>query len=134
MSRRVHLRRIKNSFWFVHQALGLKARLHVGDATALPASLGRLAVAIMAARLLHSRHPLAIVESCSRLANTLVITEFFHAPLKGAVCELHPTADNSAFDTWWNFTPEFFGRFLAVRGFANQRVTNHRQRHTTGGE
>jgi O-methyltransferase len=133
-ARREHMRRIKNSFWFTHKACKLGARLYSCDATALPAALGRFDVAVMAAVLLHTKHPLAIVESCSRLADTLVITDFHHATLKGPVCELHPTVENRAYDTWWNFGDEFFTRFLAVRGLPEQKVTRHRQTHTSGGE
>jgi hypothetical protein len=50
----------------------------------------------MAAVLLHARHPLSIVESCSRLADTLVITEVFHVGLDGPICRLHSTRENNA--------------------------------------
>jgi hypothetical protein len=63
-----------------------------------------------------------------------VITDFHHAALKGPVCELHPTVENRAYDTWWNFGDEFFTRFLAVRGLPEHKVTFHRQRHMSGGE
>ena len=132
--RRESMRRIKNAFWLTHRLHDLRATLCYGDATAIPASLGRFDTAVLAAVLLHTRSPLAIVESCSRVAEQVVITEIFHPALEnlGPVCTLNPTAKNASFDTWWNFSPAFFGQFLDVRGFSDQQVTRHFQRHAGG--
>jgi O-methyltransferase len=130
--RRAGMRQLKNAFWFTHRAHGSRARLYYGDATNLPAALGPFDVAVMAAVLLHTRHPLSIVESCARLADMLVITENFHAGLAGPVCGLHPTRENHAFDTWWNFSPQFFTRFVEILGFRDHVVTRHTQQHHSG--
>jgi hypothetical protein len=131
-SRRAHMRRLKNSFWFTHRAFDLRACLLYGRLANLPASLARFDVAVMAAVLLHARDPLSIVEACSKLAHTLVIVETFHPGLDGPVCHLHPTPESKALDTWWDFSPEFLTRFLAILGFGDQTITYHRQQHASG--
>jgi SAM-dependent methyltransferase len=130
--RSANMPRLKNSFWFTHRAHASRARLYYGDAENLPAALGNFDVAVMAAVLLHVRHPLSIVESCANIADTLVITEIFHPDLHGPACRLHPTRENEAFDTWWNFSPEFFTRFIEILGFGSHVVTRHTQRHYSG--
>jgi SAM-dependent methyltransferase len=131
-ARRADMPRLKNSFWFTHHAHGSRARLYYGDSANLPDALGRFDVAVMAAVLLHARHPLAIVESCANLADTLVIAELFNADLAGPVCRFHPTHENQSFDTWWDFSPQFFTRFVEILGFGDHVVTRHTQRHSSG--
>jgi SAM-dependent methyltransferase len=132
-SRREHMRRIKNSFWFTRAAHDSRARLYYGDATSLPDALGHFDVAVMAAVLLHVRSPAAIIESCARRSVTVVITDTLQRDLEGQpVCRLHPTAQNRAFDTWWDLSTTFLQQFLDVCGYGDQTVTQHTQHHRTG--
>jgi len=124
-----HIARMRNGFWFCHDKFGSKARVYHGSAENLPESLGEFDVLVLASILLHSRSPVAILESCARLVtDTIIITEFHDASLgEGPVCSLVPTAGNNAWDTWWRFTPRFFTQFLEVLGFTEHRVTFHQQ-------
>lgn len=124
-----HIGRIRNGFWFCHEKFASKARVWHGSAERLPAGLGEFDVVLLASILLHSRSPVAILESCARLVTGSVIITEVHDPAlgEGPVCSLVPTAGNKAWDTWWRFTPRFFTQFLEVLGFSEHRVTFHRQ-------
>jgi SAM-dependent methyltransferase len=124
-----HIGRIRNGFWFCHEKFASRARVHHGSAENLPASLGEFDVVLLASILLHSRSPVAILESCARLVSGSVIITEIHDPAlgEGPVCSLVPTAGNRAWDTWWRFTPRFFTQFLEVLGFTQHQVTFHRQ-------
>lgn len=124
-----HIGRMRNGFWFCHDKFGSKARVYHGSAENLPQSLGEFDVLLLASILLHSRSPVAILESCARLVTeTIIITEIHDASLgEGPVCSLVPTEGNNAWDTWWRFTPRFFTQFLEVLGFTEHKVTFHQQ-------
>jgi O-methyltransferase len=124
-----HIGRIRNGFWFCHERFGSNARVYHGSAENLPQSLGQFDVVLLASILLHSRSPVAILESCARLVTDSVIITEIHDPALGedAVCSLVPTVGNNAWDTWWRFTPRFFTQFLEVLGFSEHRVTFHQQ-------
>jgi O-methyltransferase len=117
-SRRDVMRRLKNSWWFCHAAFRSKAKLVYASAYDLPEAIGRFDVALLAAVLLHTKAPLQIVEQCARRANTLIITDLYYAELEGRACSsLLPTAENRHVDTWWQFSTDFFTRFLGLMGF-----------------
>ena len=124
-----HIGRIRNGFWFCHKQFGSKARVYHGPSENLPAALGEFDVALLASVLLHTRSPVAILESCARLVQgSIIITEVHDPSLgEGPVCSLVPTVGNNAWDTWWRFTPRFFTQFLEVLGFTEHRVTFHQQ-------
>ncbi len=124
-----HIDRMRNGFWFCHKQFNSSARVYHGSAEELPESLGEFDVVLLASILLHSRSPVAILESCARLVSgSVIITELFHPHLgEGPVCSLVPTADNRAWDTWWGFTPRFFTQFLEVLGFTEHQVSFHQQ-------
>lgn len=124
-----HIGRIRNGFWFCHEKFGSGTRVYHGSAEDLPESLGEFDVVLLASILLHSRSPVAILESCARLVKeTVIITEIHDESLgEGPVCSLVPTAGNKAWDTWWRFTPRFFTQFLEVLGFTEHQVTFHQQ-------
>lgn len=124
-----HIRGIRKGFWFAHRALGSRAKVFHGPSDDLPDALGEFDTALLAAVLLHTRSPVAILESVARrVTGTIIITEW-HVPElgDGPVCQLVPTVDNKAWDTWWRFTPRFFTQFLEVLGFTEHRVTFHEQ-------
>jgi hypothetical protein len=127
--RKAIMQRLRNSFWLAHRVHGSAARIHYGTGYMLPAELGRFQVATLAAVLLHTRNPLAIVEQCARLVDEALIIVDRHVPeLDGApVCRLVPTPENGIWDTWWEFSPELFVQFAAVLGFTDAKVTFHRQ-------
>jgi O-methyltransferase len=128
--RRQGMAMLKNSFWFAHQAFGSKVRLMYADPYQLPGALGEFDIALIGSVLLHCRHPLETIQQCAARARTVVITDLFHPDLEGgAVCRLHPTVENRAWHTWWEFSTLFFDQFLRVIGFGDIHVTTHDQRY-----
>ncbi len=128
--RREHMRRIKNSWWFVHAAFKSQAKMIYADAYAIP-DMGQFDVALMGAVLLHTRAPLQIVEQCAKWAKTIIITDLLWPDLegRGAVCRLSPTAENKDWGTWWHFSTAFFAQYLRVLGYPDPVVTTHTQQH-----
>jgi SAM-dependent methyltransferase len=128
--RREIMRKLKNSFWFAHEAHKSKAKLYYGDVYNLPKELGHFDISVMLAVLLHTRNPLKIVEQCAQMSDTVVITDMFYPHLEDkAVCELLPTPQSKRWDTWWRFSTKFFTQFLEVMGFKHFTITTHSQLH-----
>lgn len=114
--------RIKNSWWYTHAAHRSKAQLLYTDVYNLPDALGLFDIAVMGAVLLHTHSPLQIVEQCAKRANLLVIADKFYPELEGSpVCRLAASPENRAWDTWWDFSTDFFMQFFRVMGFSNLR-------------
>ncbi len=133
VTRAEHMRRIKNSFWFTHRANNSKAKLYYGDACNLPDALGSFDIAVMAAVLLHTRSPLAIIEECAKRAKTLVICDLLFTDIEGSpVCRLNPTRENKSWDTWWHFSTDFLAQFIGVLGYDNCTITRHTQMAPNG--
>jgi hypothetical protein len=128
------MERLRNSFWFTHRLLRLSARLYEGTVYALPPELGRFDVGVMAAVLLHTRSPVAVLERvANHVDDTLVMVERHYPELDGApVCRLEPTAENGVWDTWWGFSPAFLTGFASVLGFQDTEVSFHEQTHRYG--
>ena len=128
--RAIVMERLKNSYWFSHAAHRSKAKVYYGDVYNLPAALGQFDIAVMGSVLLHCRDPLRIVEQCSKMARSLIITDMFHPDLEGTpVCSLAPAPQNFLWHTWWHFSTQFFIQFLAVMGFTTTQTSTHRQYH-----
>jgi SAM-dependent methyltransferase len=128
--RRIVMQRLKNSYWFSHDAQSSKAKVYYGDVYNLPASLGEFDIAVMGSVLLHCRDPLRIVEQCGKKAMSLIIVDMFHPDLEGApICRLAPTPQNFLWHTWWHFSSQFFTQFLAVMGFTTSEILTHQQFH-----
>jgi len=120
---------LKNSYWLAHRAFSSNARVHYGDAGAIPAELGTFDLATLACVLLHNREPLRILENCARITReTLIIVEpFRELQLSQSPVEFLPTSDQNWWDTWWGFSPAFFVSTLRTMGFSHSKVTFHRQ-------
>lgn len=126
--RRVCIEQLKNAWWLAHAAHRSSAKVWYGSAYELSDELGHFDVSVLAAVLLHTHSPLKIVEQCARRTDQLVITELYQPELAGRpVCQLVPTLENRVWDTWWQFSPEFFVQFVRVLGFNNTRTTTHDQ-------
>jgi hypothetical protein len=124
--RRNGIPKVTNSFWLAHKAFGSKAKAFYGEAYDIPDALGKFDIALLAAVLLHCQNPARIVEQCAKRSNTIIIAERIFPELEGKpVCRLVPNVDNKAWDTWWDFSTEFFIQYLAILGFTDIRKTTH---------
>ena len=129
--RREVMQKLKNSFWFTHARLNLKAKVYYGNAADLPDTLGKFDIILLGAILLHNRDPLTIIENCVRLSKgAIIIVEPIIESLVDVsipVMRLVPSLENEILDTWWNFTPELLINFLKIMGFSKSQVTKHSQ-------
>lgn len=120
------MRLMKNGYWLAHRAYGSRALVHYGDAYNLPAALGEFDIAVIANVLLHTHSPLQIIEQCAARARAVVIVDMLFADLEGApICRLAPTPKIEGWGTWWQFSSDLFGQFLAVMGWQDIIKTTH---------
>jgi hypothetical protein len=125
-SRRVGMPRLKNSFWLTHKLYGSSAKVCYGDANDIPDALGKFDIALLASVLLHCQNPARIIEQCAKRSNTIIIAERVFPELEGKpVCRLVPDVDNKAWDTWWDFSTDFFIQYLHILGFTDIRKETH---------
>ena len=128
MPRRRHMRRIKNSFWFLHRIYNSRAQLCYGDSCNIPNEIGKFDVAIMASVLLHCERPVRVIAECSKLADTLIVCDTYNPMLEGnPACLLVPDANNQIYDTWWKFSTTYFEQYFGVIGFHYTFTTQHDQ-------
>jgi hypothetical protein len=111
---------LRNAYWFAHERFQSQARVHYGDIYNMPATLGRFDLAVICAVLLHVRDPLRVVEGCTRLADSLVITDMHY-----------PEIPQDA--AYMKFSPHLFVRFGEVLGFTSNTVSYSEQLYIADG-
>jgi SAM-dependent methyltransferase len=126
---------VRNAYWFTHERMGSKARVHYGDIYALPDALGHFDYAVICAVLLHVRDPLRVVEQCARLADNLVVTDLHYPdiPDDKPYMSWFSTKETPVPHVWWKFSPQIFVRFAEVLGFTDNTVSFHEQIYTADG-
>ena len=149
---RAFQRTLNNSFWFVHQAFGLKARVVYGSVYEIPDAIGEFDVSTFGAVLTHLRDPFrALYEVARRTKENLVVTEMlpyrtggwqgrlmaralsWAFPSKGTVEPVplffrpHRSGDHHQY-TWWTFTPESISRMISLLGFETAATVFHTQK------
>lgn len=132
---RRHIERVRNAFWFAHQHHGSRAKVLIGSAYDLDATVGSFDVTILGSVLLHTRLPTEIVHRCAAITSECIVVSerAFDDMVAAPVMQLEQRAGSDNLDTWWRFSPEFFRRLLAVYGFAGQSYGEHRQPYQSGG-
>ncbi len=124
------IERVRNSFWYAHRELNSSVRMVEVNPYAMPDSVGRFDVGVLAAVLLHCRRPFDLLESVAlRTRKTVVVTEVYNASLgEQAACAFLPHRGVEQVHTWWHFTPQFFISALGLLGFTQARVYFHTQK------
>jgi len=128
--RHAHIADQKNTWWFVQRATGSHAKAYYGDIESLPPELGRFDSTFLLAVLLHTRNPLAILESAANLTDRRIVVMDLVNPDLGddaPICALIPSKDNGVWDAWWSLSHAFIVQFLGVLGFTEATVTFHTQ-------
>lgn len=124
--RRVN-QQVKNAFWYVHEKLKLRAKMHCGRMAELPEELGKFDVAVLAMVLTHMRDPIkAIMECARRTDGQLVVVDRTHVSSdlqQKPVMQLIPDANNKRYDSWWYFSKGFFLQLFSLMGFRDVRVS-----------
>jgi hypothetical protein len=124
-----HIQRIRNSFWYFHGLKNSSIRMFEVNPYAIPNDFGSFDFGLFASVLLHCSSPVRMLESVGRhVKGTMIISEPYFEDLGDEpICRLVPSPTAGVVDTWWQFSPVFFQRFLSVMGFRKTRVIRHRQ-------
>jgi SAM-dependent methyltransferase len=134
-----HVRRLNNSFWLAHQALGSSVQVVYGPVYELPEEIGPVDVVVFGSVLLHLRDPFLALERALRLRpQTVVVAEprwLRYTLLLGVASRLRPSAaflprwrSREPHDTWWYLPPAVTAAFLGALGLPRVRTTRHDQR------
>lgn len=124
-SREVCHSRLQNAYWFCHQRLNSRAKVHYGDVYQLPLELGNFDTVFLGMILPHLRDPFQAIYSASRLAvDTLIITN--PGRKTGLIDRLFgrlyqakflPSKSNDLVDAWWALSSSCIERMLGTVGF-----------------
>jgi hypothetical protein len=138
--RRGLIRKLNNGFWLAHKAFRSNAKVMYGTVYEVPDEIGRFDVATFGSILLHLRDPfLALQRVTAHIDDTVIVTDLFprfKGPLLSVVERLTasplsrflPDASRrDPYDTWSILSPALISEYLRILGFANTRVSYHRQ-------
>ena len=127
--RAVIMDRLRASWHVVKASYGLRAQIIYGHAEQPPSDRGSFDAAMLGCVLLHTRHPLTILERVAAMTTeTIIIVERYFPELGDApVCRLASSTRNRDWGTWWDFSPAFLVQALQLLGFAQVDVSYHRQ-------
>ncbi|WP_286224563.1 class I SAM-dependent methyltransferase [Polynucleobacter sp. HIN6] len=137
--RKRHMKRLHNSFWYLHSASKSKAKVIYGKVIDLPDEVGMFDVSIMTGILLHARDPIGIICRCGELTNKrILITESIwggQAQLneQQPTMTLIPSPQNASLDLWFLLSPKLIIQLLQVIGFQNISIYTHNQLYVQGG-
>ena len=131
-TRRDHMRRINNAYWFCHRLHGSRASASYGSVYDIPKTIGQVDVSIYGSILLHLRDPFLALSSAAGLTKSAMIVADvcpfgrFGQFLTNPRFIPNPSR-RSPWDTWWNLPPRLIQKYLAILGFPHSEVTWHRQ-------
>lgn len=109
---------VKNSYWYVHNAMGSRNSVFYGDIYNIPERVGMFDVVILGQLLVHNRSAIDIIEAVASKTNRyLVITEgLFEIEEAGA--KFLGRADRpTEFYSNWLYSPAFYREVAAMLGF-----------------
>jgi len=131
--RQGHMRRLQNSFWFLHHAAKMKSQVLYSRVMDVPSSIGKFDVSMIASILLHSRDPMGILCKCAELTTKrMVITELLLNPKEqldpqNRYIKLVPSIQNNVSDVWYQISPQLIVDLLMVLGFTKFNYFTHDQ-------
>lgn len=126
----------QNSWWYVHQRLGSKAKMVYGNIYDLPGDIGQFDVATFGAILLHLRSPIAALEQAARRTrDTIVVTDGWSGgadTMYENIMRPFPSGEGSRWVVWWEISAGAIIEMLKILGFGDISVTEHTQHHQHG--
>lgn len=138
--RKNHIRRLNNGFWLAHQAYKSSAKMMHGTVYDIPDDIGEFDVCTFGSILLHLRDPfLALQRATAHVKETIIVTDVaprFRSTILsvaevltgGKLIRFLPNAKKcTPTESWWHLTPGLVSEFLHILGFAETRVSYHRQ-------
>ena len=136
-SRQEHMKRLQNSFWFLHKAAKMKSKVIYSNVSEVSEAIGKFDVAMIASILLHSRDPIGIVCKCAEFTTKrIVITELLLNPQEqlkpeNRYIKLVPSVQNNVSDIWYQISPQLIVDLLMVLGFSKFEFFTHNQMYDT---
>jgi len=137
-SRKAHIGKLNNGYWYCHRAFKSKAKLLHGTVYDLPPDIGKVDIAVVGSILLHLRDPWTALRNILAITReTVIIVEKLprrYLPLKYFrkldvpwITFLPDSRRHDPIDGWWILTPSAIRRMIGVLGFQESRVTFHKQ-------
>ena len=120
--------RMRNGFWYAHEALDSKVLRAECDLYNIPSDLGEFDLAVLGMILPHVSDPFRALDSVALTAKSLVITQWM-PNLAGPVAYFLPRPDKGfPRDAWWAITRDCFADMLSILGFEirNEITAKHR--------
>lgn len=139
--RKVHLRRLQNSWWLMREARRAKAAAVYGTVYDIDPSFGRFDVVTLNSVLLHLRDPMgAMIKAASVCDRSLIVTEVgedhYHRRTpwnrKAMAANFIPRAANpQGIDAWFNLPSGLVAEMMKILGFRTT-ITKHKQAYQAG--
>jgi len=117
------VRRVKNSYWFSHRALGSKVKVAYGNVYNLPDELGRFDVAVLGSLLLHLENPYGGLRNAAKLADTLIVTDGHRPYYPDTGMMFRPAYPKPDFAYWWYIPVGVAARMLTTLGYTVTSTT-----------
>ncbi len=115
------LEALKNSYWYIHRALGSKARAYYGNVYELPDELGTFDVVMIGMMLPHLRDPLGALEVIARRSTDAVIITQQALSEDRPVMQLMAHPDTQDIEmmrvAWWLMSDGLMVNFMRIMGF-----------------
>ena len=139
-ARKTHLERLHNSWWFLREALGAKAKALYGTVYDLEPSIGRFDVVTLNSVLLHLRDPMAALMTAASVCDkTLVVTDvaeehysrFAWLRDKRSITFLPRQERPGGYDAWFMLPSGVVAEMMRIMGFKTT-ITKHKQAFEKG--
>ncbi len=131
--RRRHIRKINNGYWLAHAAYGSAAKMVNGVVYAMPASIGRIDVAVFGSILLHLRDPFLALENAARLSpETIIVADispygrFMSGFKRNARFMPRSAMPDGITDGWFRLPPLLVQEYLGILGYRHVTLTWNR--------
>jgi hypothetical protein len=109
---------VKNSYWYVYNALGSKNKVVYGDLYNIPQEIGTFDVALLGQFLVHNRSGIDVLEAvASKTERFLVITEGLWEIEEPGAKFLGCANAPGDFYSNWLFSPSFYFEVVGMLGF-----------------
>jgi hypothetical protein len=132
--RRKALRGLNDGWWFVHRAVGSRARVVYGTVYEIPPAIGPVDISTYGSILLHLRDPFQSLYKASVLTRErMIVTDLLPPMGRGKALYFKPDFRTvEPRETWWWLSPDVIVEMLGVLGFEDSTVTFHHQKHELG--
>jgi O-methyltransferase len=121
-----------DGWWYLHRAVGSKAKFVQGNIYDMPSDLGAFDICVVGAILLHLREPWGALSQAARMTkDVMIVTEPLQDnvdPPDSNIMRFSPSAEHHV-TNWWSIYPGAVVSMLSRLGFGHTETTFHSQRH-----